>query len=235
LKILPLNIDELHEVIKDNEKGMIIVDYDNSRIKKQFFLNYIANIELNIDIDFKSDIDLDLLSLYISNKYDIDIPFLNECFAQVILDVKRVSLENRIMTEKESTLFYQQNKDYIDSIIRFMDSLLIAIPFYNKEYKETIGQQLIDNRTIELIDNESLEISSNLIKILEMKDFIGTYFSVPLKSKPAYYLQQMEGNFYKGNSMFNYLEQTNNTLLVLFKGIAEGWFESEDFLKAIGA
>ena len=237
LKILPLTHEEIGQFLKE-EDSILEVNYNDSKIQGQFFLNYIANLKLNVDLFFNSEeIDLELLRLYTSNKYELNIPSLNMCLVQIILDIKGIGFDlcfNRIIEKKQSWDFYDTNKEMLDELIRFLDSLLYSIPFVNHGYKETIGKSLIDNGQMELIDDDTLDLGLNTVKILEMKDFVPLYFSGTIKTKPAYYKAQMEGNFYNGNSLFNYLIKTDNPIMVLCTGIMEGWISSDEFLKATG-
>jgi len=228
-------MEEIQELLQGDEMPLVEVDYNNSAIKGQYFLNYIANLELNVDIDMSTipcaEVQ-ELLSQYLYTDQTVNIPSLNSHFASMLLRLKGLEVEG---VEEFTEAFMEKHSKQVKEIIRFLDSLLFTIPFVSDDYKASIGKELIESNEIETINDEEIGLGINVIRVLEIEDFVPLYYQLPITTRPAYYKRQLEGQFYAGNSLFNYLRKTDNILMVLFTGISEQWFSSGDFLKAVGA
>jgi hypothetical protein len=244
---LPLEMTQLQKVLESKSKKdtespelfqepMFFVSYKDSTLKGKFFINYVANLKLSIKLhEGATDIDkeerFELLKEYMTGTNLAQINTLNDVVAVMLLEAKGADFEEEVWLNKEERKeFAQENKELLNDWSRFLESILIGMPFCVEDYAKTIGKDLIDNDVIEVITDANI-ISKNVALLLEIPGFLENFLSFKLEHKPALYEAQWFEPVFSGHSLMTILQNGDGTMFAFMVGLMESWFEPEDYKK----
>lgn len=216
----PLNINNLLETDIDN---IYIFDYNksflNSKDKPLEILNYIESLSsmcdiLIDDVPYKEKEEL-ILNYFNSNIF-YNLYSLTKTMIDIIFRVKYIYHNNTgILNQTEIDLFIKNNKEFIERIIKFYDSLFIFMLIYATTEKYDI-MEIKKSYTKELLINDLL--SPNICNVLLCKEFYLYYESHIDKNNIYFYNNMFIENIYKGKSFIDIITNDNNeTLKLLFK------------------
>lgn len=241
---LPLGMDQLKKILEQRssvelmeaeipDKPMGIVSYQNSGLKDDQFINYVANlklcVELKTDEEIPSEEKIGLLEAYLKSHNMSSITTLNEALGIIILEEKGLPNEDESkiwLNPDERKTFSENNKEELGKWIKFMDSLVYSLPMSVEQYAETIGKELIDEGHLEVID-DNRAVGANIGFLAITPGFLEHYFSLPIKTKPALYEVQMFDPIFSGYSMISLLSSRDSLLYQFMVGLFEGWFEKD--------
>jgi len=213
--IAPISIEDLKKYFTDKTITYII-DYTNSTIKGQKLLTYLSNLDIPCDIVFTyKEEEEELLKDYLNFQMICNIPELESCVVQLLLEYKGLAEQKRYET------FIESNKQIIELWISKLNSLTL----YNmyiinaEEFKSFVRQFPIDETT-DLI-------GVNFVSLLKREDFYDFYLDLD-PSTMKFYKKYFEEYMFKGKNMYAYWATPNNPLFILTYGIAQGWAQKEN-------
>jgi hypothetical protein len=213
--IAPISIEDLKKYFTDKTITYII-DYTNSTIKGQKLLTYLSNLDIPCDIVFTyKEEEEELLKEYLNFQMICNIPELESCVVQLLLEYKGLAEQKRYET------FIESNKQIIELWISKLNSLTL----YNmyiinaEEFKSFVRQFPID---------ETNDLSGvNFVSLLKREDFYDFYLDLE-PSTMKFYKNYFEEYMFKGKNMYAYWATPNNPLFILTYGIAQGWAQKEN-------
>jgi hypothetical protein len=245
---LPLEMAELQKVLEAKSKKdvespelcqapMFVASYNDSTLKGKFFLNYVSNLKLSILLDSESiekEEKFELLAGYMNAVNVTEIYNLNDVVAVMLLEEKGAEAETEELwlSKEERDEFREQNKDLIQTWVRFLDSILIGLPFCMEEYSKTIGKELLDNNAVELIGDANA-IGKNVSLLISTPDYLEFYLSLPVNTQPAFYEAQWFEPVFSGHSMLSIMKD-KGTLFPFMVGFAESWFSEDELKEMVG-
>lgn len=245
---LPLEMAELKLILesksKDKESApelthepMMVVSYKNSTVKGKFFINYISNLKLSVLLDgtgVSKEERLDLLKEYMTAASVTEIENLNETAAALMLEQKGETVNvDMWLSQDERKEFIETNKDIVSKWERFLDSILVGLPFCNEAYSQSVGKELIDSEMLELITDVNY-IGRNVALLIATEGYIESYLSYPVKTKPAFFETQWFEPVFSGHSLMNIMSNGSSSLFPFMVSCIENWFPEEELKQALG-
>lgn len=164
------------------------VDYGESRIKGEFFLNYLGNLRMCVAITNVPTLadKTELLKTYITSRLPQGTIDLSEEVGKLLMQKKGIYYNDGFLTVTEREKFLEENADVLGEWEKFLDSVPFMVPFVFNYYRDTIGKELLESGDVEVIDNPLL-VSPNVINLFYMPDYIESYLSKVQKALPRMY------------------------------------------------
>jgi hypothetical protein len=243
---LPLNMEQLQKVLalkggQDQTANplqqdlMCVVDYANSGLKGINFINYVANLRLSIDVDstgLSSEDKKTLLKDYLSSRMLSEIHNLAVESMLCLLSAKDGQYnEDFFLQAEERKEFISENSELIQKFELFLESILIGLPFCIKDYANSVGKELVENKIIEVV-NDPAFISSNVVSMIVAPDFLEAYLSLPLKHQPKLFDSQWFEPVFNGFSLISIISN-HSSFFPFMQSMYEGWFTEEEIKQAI--
>lgn len=220
IKKIPMSTDEIQELFLNPEKKYII-DLRNSKLKGEAFITYIANMKMKCDL--LKDLELDknekfeILKIFLNFNYFVDCSTLIETSSLVMLRSRglKVNEDNSWLSIEEIDEFITSNKNLVDTIADFLDSMLIAVPSLNTSFKEHFLNPAIEDGSINNIEDPNI-ISVNIFGMLTIPDFLEVFLSLKNDfNKFNYYKYQIERFSYNKKTFFDiFIDLKGDSLLL---------------------
>lgn len=196
-----------------------IFDYENSfndvSDKPQKFINYLESLGGMFDVFISPTIDYEekeqLLISYFDSGSFMNVYTLVETMIHCLFTKKNIpySGNRTIFSNAECMKFISINKQLIEEMIQFYDSLFVIMLLYSGKMNKDI-KSLRVQFSKEQINNK--ELSPNICTLL-LDSYFYEYYSSHIGDKIQYYEFLFENNLYKGMSFIDILTNKNNTLL----------------------
>lgn len=211
LKVTDLNTNDIENIY--------IFDYNKSfgqhTNKPQKLLSYIESLgcmsDLLIDnVQYKEKEELILE--YFSSKTFYNLYSLTSSLISILFFTKGLEYNGRsIFTKNEIELFIDTNKQFVDKLIEFYDSLFIIMLLYSCNPTDDI-KNIKSKFPLDRINKE--ELSPNVCNLLLNKEFYN-YYDRHVNKSVYYYEFLFDRHLYKGKSFIHILRNEENTLLKL--------------------
>lgn len=199
------------------------VDKDN---KEELFISYLESFGGMFDVLIDENVTYiekeKLITEYFYSGSFMNIFTFVETMRHILFRYKNINYNgNRsILSDIECDRYIKNNKDLVDTLINFYDSLFIIMLLYSSKPSNDI--KTIKNKfSSDRITTE--ELSPNICNLLLNKDFYG-YYDKHIGNDLKYYSFMFENNLYKGRSFINILTNSNNTLLPILLDMNDKWF-----------
>lgn len=188
------------------------VDKDN---KEELFISYLESFGGMFDVLIDENVTYiekeKLITEYFYSGSFMNIFTFVETMRHILFRYKNINyIGNRsILSDIECDRYIKNNKDLVDTLINFYDSLFIIMLLYSSKPSNDI--KTIKNK----FSNDRItaeELSPNICNLLLNKDFYD-YYDKHIGNDLKYYSFMFENNLYKGRSFINILTNSNNTLL----------------------
>lgn len=242
---LPLKSDQLQKVFKnktnnDSDKKINLtkiakVDYKKSSIKDEHFLNFVSNLSLNIDIIHDASLTYEekasLLKAYMTSRNYCEINTLRDtCLVLMLsehIDTKELKLKTWL-NKKQLSRFKEENKDIVEKWIYFLDSVSITMPFYINSFADDLGQEILDNNEIELID-DPMYVGVNVGHLIASEGFMDFYISVSRSNKKlALFESHLNDPVFNGLTLIDILSQSKCATFIQMVCIEEQLCDPEN-------
>lgn len=160
------NIDSENKFIVDMSQLNFAVDSDQQ--KKSSFI-FLRNADIRAELDFSAcsfDDKESFLLLYLTENIEIHAPILSSTWIEILSakDGGGIFLPS-ILNSEERKLFCERNKEFIDEIYQFINSLPIYALFVNAN-----GHKLCDLDSIQKTDYNKIKMA-NFYKLADYPEF----------------------------------------------------------------
>ena len=120
------------------------------------------------------------------------------------------------ISSEEIDEFISLNKNIIDTVADFYDSMMITIPSFNMTFKKEILEPAIASGEVKLIEDPNL-ISINVISLLKVSNFLENFISCSsqLERELKYYKYQVEKFSYDKKNLFDILMSLKDNSFIL--------------------
>jgi hypothetical protein len=227
LKTIPMSTQEIQEIFLNSELHYNI-DLNNSTLKGEAFITYIANMQINCslatDDQTPKEEKFEILTHFLKFRQTIKCDTLLNTTALLLLKALRTPIEHTSnwLTEEESEEFLQSNKSLILEAALFINSAPVFVTAFNKDFKEEIFEPACLNNEIQVIDDPEI-VGVNLINLFSIPNFIETFIAQFDEVMPAevknlrYYKAQVERLQYDKKTVFDiFLELKEDSFLMSF-------------------
>ena len=220
---VPLSMELVKQQFQDKEMSFLI-DVHNSQLKGKDLLVYIANLELNCELDLTNlttQEKMELLKSYmklntINNLQSMSLNLAATILLSIGIDWHE-NLQNPALTLEESKQFIAENKELFDRWNTFLASTMMyqvtSIKFLEEEMGTSAQYPHIDDINY---------IGKNVVNLFTVPTFLDTYYSKPTEFPMYYFKQQFEEHIFKGHSLFHYFCNNENTTYLMLHALIEG-------------
>ena len=215
---IPLSSEVLKDfVLNRNNKEIdrtpkFIVNYKNSDLRKEHFVNYMVNLKLCVEIEEAEEDFEYMLSKYLT--LQVAVPILNfnrEMASLLMYDANGMMLEGSFFSTKEAKdSFIKANKESFDKWKDFLWSLPYTIPFFFNFYKPT-GEKLIESKEVEVMDTQ-VAVGINVLNLFYLDGFIENYIALVSSPKKRYYRHMLSQRCFEGKNLTDVLSTRTSFL-----------------------
>lgn len=211
----PLLIDTLDDV---DTKTIYVFDYENSfkfyDNKASKLISYIESIggmnDIFVPLTTKYEDKEKLLLEYFNSGSFFNIYSLTNTMIKILFKVKNIPSDNNsIMSDSEIDVFIRRNKQMINDMITFYNSLFMVMLLYSILEIKTI-KELKKRYTKDRINRQ--EFSPNLCNLLLCSEFY-EYYTKHVGNDLYYYEFLFDNNLYMSRSFIDVLANSENKLL----------------------
>lgn len=244
---LPLQPDQLQKILgarsavelteaKIDAEPIGFVSYKDSTLKNEAFINYVSNLKLSIMLNtdgVSKEDKFELLKIYLKHRNISDIKNLQRTIGGILLEEKGISLDEdmlgSILTKKERKEFAKAERETIDKYHHFLESILIGMPYFNKQYAASIGKEEIDKGNVK-INSDNLYVGTNVASLILDADFLMGFFAKgPVKEfEPTLFELHLFDPIFQGHSLVSLLMESNSPAFMYMIGLFEGWVKREE-------
>jgi hypothetical protein len=208
-KKIPMSTEEIQELFLNTNKHYTI-DLKNSALKGEAFITYISNMQMNcslaIDETVPTEEKFEILKLFLTSRQTIKCDTLLNTAALLLLRSRKVDIQNSIgwLSFEEVDTFVKQNKDLIEEVSSFVDSMPLTATCFNTEIKEQYLVPAIENGEVEVVtDLEAIGV--NILALMGITDFLEFFLAANPSSstRMKYYQPQVERLTYDKQTIFD--------------------------------
>ena len=204
IKTIPFSTTEMVEFFENSEE-FFHLDYNESKLKKDLFVTYIANMKIKCDlVNYQSmpyEDKKELLAAFISHMYLVDVNVLRDALVSVLMYTRIEKNLFDFFTEEEMKQFITDKKEDVDVMSNFFDSMLLMIPTVSTEFKKDIFDKLIENKEIEIVKDVDA-IGLNVFGLIDYPDFIDMFIGAAIEEPVMKYYEKPIENFLYKNQKF---------------------------------
>lgn len=245
----PLEMNPLQEVLKYKQENVskdgnnnffkepfLKVSYKDSTLKGKFFINYVANLKLSINLEeekLDKEEKFELLKEYMLSSNNSFIEDLNNICCGILLERKGIEvISTDFMSKDEREEFYNNNKDIFGRWESFFENIPYNLPFLVNSYSEGLGKKFIENGEVDHIIDANY-VGKNIAYLCFIPDFVELYISLEKRHKPVFYESQWYEPIFEGNSFMNILTSSNNTMIPFMTALFEDWYSMDEIKKVL--
>jgi hypothetical protein len=220
-KILPLSTTDIIGFF-ENPDHFFYVDYNNSSLKKETFLTYIANMKMKCDLINYKDISFEdrqeMMSAFINHSYVIEVPVLKNALISLLIYSRSAEMPFDFFTKEEANIFLEKNWSAIEHASSFFDSMLLVLPSMSHEFKEQVFDKMLEENLIPVIEESDL-VGINVFALIAEPGFLDFFIGLN-KEEPniRYYKYPIDKFTYKNQKLFQIIInlETPSVLMSLF-------------------
>jgi hypothetical protein len=221
VKTIPMPTDQIQELFL-NPTNQYEVDLRNSKLKGESFITYIANMRMKCtlitDPELTSEEKFSTLTHFLNFNYFVDCDTLVKASALLMLRSRGVPIENTQtwISFEEMDEYIKLNYELITKIGNFYDSLVLAVPSFNINFKNTILDPAIESGLVEVIEDTSA-VSINIFGALTIPDFLECFLAYPNESssKLRYFKYPVERFSYNKKALSEIFRELKGGSLLL--------------------
>jgi hypothetical protein len=211
----PLTLDQLKTSITDKTISYIF-NHNTSRLKGKSLVNYMCNLEVNVDVDvigLDFQTKQDMIVTWMTTK---QIKYINsfalEVYELCYMDILGTYIpltDKQFFNVDEKKTFLQNHKTLVEEWCCFFRS----IPYF-------LSFSLLDEHIIKLAETENIivddinAVGNNVISMLKFPDFTTNIIAID-KRENKFYMQQYTNPVFRGRHLIEWLKTTNNPLYIL--------------------
>jgi hypothetical protein len=209
-KTLPLSTDDLIKLF-ENPNEVLRIDYQNSTIKGQALLTYLANVKINCSLENIQELSFEekeeLLNLFINSRYFMEVSTFKDALVKCFLGYGA----SAYFLDEEFSFYKEKNEERLTEIEKFYHSMLVAIPSISNEFRAHILDPEIKEGKIEEIKGTDI-ITPNIYSLVFYPNFIDMFLGHIKKEYPlAFYGEVLETYQYKNKSFYALLLETETS------------------------
>lgn len=230
---LPFETDELVEFLSEDDlcDKIINVSLKNSELSEENFLFYINNLNLNVnlvDLDISYESKENLINQYFSIPHYFYLKQLVSTMVSILYTYYKIDKkEDSILSEEETNKYIENNKEFLNKIILFLDSIdLCFLTLDSKDAKDKIKNSLPEE---DIIDDRHF-IGSNISWILSVPGFY-CYYLVDREFKKKYFVYQFEEFIYSNKCLADVLIHNNSEIGFIYNLYGDIDKICQDFIK----
>lgn len=221
IKTIPIPFNEISDIFLNIDKTYRL-DLKNSKLKGESFVTYIANMKLKCELINDSSLEkeekFEVLKNFLTYAYFVDCETLIDSSLLVFLRYRNIPFQsqNSWINSEEIDEFISLNKNILENIADFYDSMLLSIPSFNMTFKKEILEPALASGEIKLIEDPNL-ISINVISLLKVPNFLENFISCnnQLERELKYYKYQVEKFSYDKKNLFDILMGLKDNSFIL--------------------
>lgn len=225
IKTIPLSTNDIINFF-ENPDHFFLIDYENSSLKKESFLTYLANMKMKCDlVDYKKisfNDRAEILSCFMNHLYIVDVPVLRNALMAVLLYERTGEMFFDYMSSEEAKEFISKNKEAISHASCFFDSMLLVLPSMSHEFKQQVFDKMIEDNDIEIVEDANC-LGLNTFSLLAEPNFLDMFIGLNNKeTKIKYYKYAIEKFSYKNKKLFQIIVEleTPSVLMSLFNAFS---------------
>lgn len=208
IKKIPMSTQEIMELF-ENPNQKFDIDFANSVLKGEAFITYIANMKIECSLleseAITAEEKRELLKHFLNFKYVVGCDTLLFALADALMLVAnpetQFKFSNWISTE-ELLPFVEENKETLSRVQEFLNSMLVTVPSFDKEFKEKVFLPAIENKEIEVIDDLDY-IPLNAFGLISIPSFLDLFLGTSTQnSELKYFKAQVENMLFKKKTLF---------------------------------
>lgn len=211
IKTIPIPFNEISDIFLNIDKTYRL-DLKNSKLKGESFITYVANMKLKCEIindeSLEKEEKFEVLKNFLNYAYFVDCTTLIDASLLVFLRYRNIPFHasNSWMSSEEIDEFVSLNKNTLDNIADFYDSLIISIPSFNNKFKTEVLEPALASGEIKLVEDPNL-ISINSISLLKIPNFLENFIghNNQAEKELKYYKYQIEKFSYDKKNLFDIL------------------------------
>jgi hypothetical protein len=234
IKTLPLSTDDLISLF-DNPGQILDIDYSKSSLKDDAFFAYVSNVKIQCRLHGYEDLSYNekerLLNSFINSKYTMEIENLKETIVGILLNADPKSIS--FFKEDEIEKYKVENRDRLNQLVQFFNSMLIMIPSISSDFKKLFIDTGIEDGSIAEIDGTDF-ITPNIYNLTFYPGFIDLFIGNQEEEHSlVFYKGVIDSYQYKNKSFFSLLtdNETAPNLITIFNYFFIENEESEKELK----
>jgi hypothetical protein len=211
----PIPIEELKKYFADKET-FYLINYADSELKGEKLLTYLGNLDIPCDIRFENAEDLkELVSVYLKSTFIVNLPILEDSVIKLLL-----------ANEGFESDLSEEFKSYADEVKEDLNEWAKRIKsggLFNlycsgvDELKEQIEQHPLRD------DTDSL-VGVNWINLFKY-DVVNYIMTNSTFNETIYYPKYFNDYMFKGNNLYHYFANKENSLHILTWAIGAGVYE----------
>lgn len=219
---LPLTTEQVQELFL-NLDNRYVVDLEDSTLKGESLITYLANMQIKCTLDLSSSIPteekIELLYHFLSYRQTVFCETLLETIGYVLLRSRGISFEqaHEWMSLAEMDLFIKTHPEIIKRTSEFLDSALLFVPSFDVNFKKYILEPSIEAGIIEDIQDPTY-IGVNCYGLFYAHNFLEFFIAdapdehiINLK----YFRSQVEDIQYNRQHLFQiFLSRMENSVLM---------------------
>jgi hypothetical protein len=225
IKTIPLSTNDIIGFFQ-NPDHFFFINYNNSSLKKESFLTYLANMKMKCDlIDYQSialEDRVEMLSCFLNHSYVIEVPVLKNALISLLLYTRTGEMVFDYLSKEEAEIFIKNNKEMIDHACCFFDSMILVLPSMSHEFKEKVFDKMIEENQIEIIENAN-SIGINTFALIACPDFLDMFIGLGQKDfQIRYYKYAIDKFSYKNKKLFQLIVELESpsVLMSLFNALS---------------
>jgi len=215
----PLSFSDIALLI-ENPENRYIIDYNNSDLKGRKLLVYLANLDLNIDIEIKENDSsiFEMMEDYFLADIACKVELLDKIAAAILLESK--DLDHRLLypdipvTQNDIISFIQKDFKCVYNATIFLDSM----PLFMQKTIIKLDEMLNIKNLYETIDDKKY-ITSNIQSIIKLPGFLDYFLSGPPPIKMFYFEKQFNDYMFNGNNLYHHLIESESIVYATLIGL----------------
>ncbi len=224
-KTIPLSTNDIIGFFQ-NPDHFFFIDYNNSSLKKESFLTYLANMKMKCDLvnykEIATEDRIEMLSCFLNHSYIIEVPTLKNALISILFYMRTGEMISDYMSKEEADEFILKNKEALDHASCFFDSMLLVLPSMSHEFKEQVFDKMLENNEIEVIEKTDC-IGINTFALVAYPGFLDMFIGLSNQNTEIkYYKYAIDKFSYKNKKLFQIIIELESpsVLMSLFNAFS---------------
>jgi len=224
----PIDVEYLQEYFSSEEKIIFDIMYFDSDIKGKTFINYVANLDIDFEINFYKTTQeerYELLSIYFTTNLLVSCKQLELGLTYIVLKYNNCNTEDfysfSVLDEEWTDKFIREHQIQLLNTTDFLESLPITALSYVDALKEFVNQEL---KNYDIVEDPEI-LGKNVVNLINNPFTFQLYKTEG--SRKRYFKHYSEEYIYDELNLYGWMDKHNVPLLVFVTGIASGVLPSK--------
>lgn len=203
---LPLTTDQIQQLFTSKEKERQVIDVVNSKLRGDVLCTYIANMQLVCSFGNAKELSFEekegLVKNFFEFKYAIECDTLVTTIADLLFKSRGLySKYESFLSQEEVFKFIDNNKEVVDKYSNFLDSFLLTVPSFEKDFRLQVLEQIEQGVIEEVTDPDVIGV--NILQLITVKGFLDGFLTTSDISNVKYYTYAIGKLHYKQKSIYD--------------------------------